>query len=557
MFFSKYFANEAQQDVDFDEDDEFSAAQSMQIAHEWANSIRDKLKSSHVATSADFRSQTIKERRQAGQPERKGYMYLGKRVPYSEELREQLAHRFFEFLSLQKVEGSITSINTYDDQMFTLGLGFSAKGQLPKVWRKLVASDPEIVDELKQKIDLTINSDGSVKYRGVKNNQAYDLLRDQLDDLVKLVNVLESDKHIQKLLDAEIAVIDDNLLKDLPDYVEKWSLTARLIVLHMGHWLQSLRVQTNTNDFRKCRNTLDVILTCYSLLADSPYNRKYNRLRAYPATYDGLYNSAWTVPYSYGVRRILSWIGGEELLKVFIKQGKRVTLENRNDRTMAQYKGKLCFQLESKKSNEFVCFDVKPVNNNVAPAATKKQFSIQNSPDKNHVIYDAVNSLNEYFKTNDMRSRYTLLASYLVTPNVDSHKFAAHLFSNMLNGALEACGLPLKSRFKTVFAQNMQIDMDTNQGLIGISGPILKARNTVWILQTSSGTDDFNQTAWWIDIIVGDTTYTFPVIASDADGHPYNPVVEAYKSFLYLILEKAYDNLIITRDDIRKSGVKL
>lgn len=85
----------------------------------------------------------------------KGYLAQKADAASGEAKRATLA-----FTALQDREGSTAAINTWDNQIFTWGTGFSGLGTLPMVMSRLVASSPAAVKRL---------ADCGVKYLGAGN----------------------------------------------------------------------------------------------------------------------------------------------------------------------------------------------------------------------------------------------------------------------------------------------------------------------------------------------------------------------------------------------------
>ncbi len=137
-------------------------------------------------------------------------------------------------------EGGLDGINTYDDQIFTWGKGFSG-GDLKEVMRTMFKEDPE-AEKLLLRAGIALvgdtwmvvnNATGGVE----TGNNALRLL--QYDNkLLSVFITLGSDpKHAQHAANAQWAYMKDRTGK-VPKYAMNWPDDTIRLAAHLSHWME-------------------------------------------------------------------------------------------------------------------------------------------------------------------------------------------------------------------------------------------------------------------------------------------------------------------------------
>lgn len=131
-------------------------------------------------------------------------------------------------------EGAVSSVNTYDNQRFTWGRGWSAQTTLPAIIDRFFASDPAARLELLEagfthrdgKWLFVRTSDGRV----LEDNDALDAFKADSQFLSLIANLSEDPAHHQQLTDAQWASTS------VPAAVAGWDATSVRFGAHCAQW---------------------------------------------------------------------------------------------------------------------------------------------------------------------------------------------------------------------------------------------------------------------------------------------------------------------------------
>lgn len=219
--------------------------------------------------------------------------------------------------SLLQAEGNWCSINTYDNQGFTWGMGFSNNGDLPKVLKAWFQHCPDAERSLKRLGFVFVpTQNGPTLSRTTIND-----LRKQRIEWRSLYNILdpksfteEPDK--QRTVRRRNTFINAQLEQLLsrgsgalaiPDYAKGWPLDMLIAGAHLTHWMRKLSWHVNVNDYARCDNVTKLLNTAYRILA---------KKRLCGVKLDES-NECVIVPFASGLNRIRSWALGTSMTDSF------------------------------------------------------------------------------------------------------------------------------------------------------------------------------------------------------------------------------------------------
>jgi hypothetical protein len=174
-------------------------------------------------------------------------------------------------------EGTVDSINTYDDQILTWGKGFSARsGSMNEVLMIMFQSDPEARNELlRAGIDCgrkswrVVNTDtGMVE----ADDDALRLLQFDSKLLGVFVSLGRDPEHQQHALDAQWAAMEKHAAH-VPEYAYDWPESSIALCAHLAHWSPAFGWGSHPKSFEGTNGDLVAIARTWALLAKS--NKKY------------------------------------------------------------------------------------------------------------------------------------------------------------------------------------------------------------------------------------------------------------------------------------------
>lgn len=205
-----------------------------------------------------------------------GYMVLGNCPVFMPQSVRLSPEQKCMLGSLLQAEGNWCSINTYDNQGFTWGMGFSNNGDLPKVLKVWFQHCPDAERSLKRLGFVFVSTQhGPTLSRATIND-----LRGQRIEWRSLYNMLDPQSFTEELdkkravrrRDTFINAQLKQLLRSgwgalaIPDYAENWPLDMLIAGAHLTHWMRLLSWHRNIKDYSKCHNVAELLDAAYSLL---------------------------------------------------------------------------------------------------------------------------------------------------------------------------------------------------------------------------------------------------------------------------------------------------
>jgi hypothetical protein len=189
-------------------------------------------------------------------------------------------------------EGTVDSINTYDDQIVTWGKGFSAKsGSMNEVLEIMFTSDPEARHMLlRAGIDLDaktwriVNEETGMIETG---NDALRLMQFDTRLLSVFVALGRDPKHQQHALDAQWAAMEKGAAK-VPEYAYDWPESAIALAAHLAHWSPAFGWGYHPEAFAQANGDLVEVVKAWARLSRS--NPKYSTI---------LGNGAFVGPFDF------------------------------------------------------------------------------------------------------------------------------------------------------------------------------------------------------------------------------------------------------------------
>jgi hypothetical protein len=174
-------------------------------------------------------------------------------------------------------EGTVDSINTYDDQILTWGKGFSAKsGSMNEVLMIMFESDPEARHELlRAGIDCgrnswkVVNTDTGMIETG---DNGLRLLQFDKKLLGVFVGLGRDPEHQQHALDAQWAVMEKHAAH-VPEYAYGWPESSIALCAHLAHWSPAFGWGSHPQAYSGVNGDLVEVARVWSRLAKS--NEKY------------------------------------------------------------------------------------------------------------------------------------------------------------------------------------------------------------------------------------------------------------------------------------------
>ncbi|MEV4316264.1 hypothetical protein [Actinocrispum sp. NPDC049592] len=174
-------------------------------------------------------------------------------------------------------EGTVDSINTYDDQILTWGKGFSGKsGSMNEVLMIMFEQDPEArAVLLRAGIDCgrnswrVVNTDtGMIE----TDDNALRLMQFDKKLLGVFVTLGRDPEHQQHALDAQWAAMEKHAAH-IPEYAYDWPESSIALAAHLAHWSPAFGWGTHPKSFEKTGGDLVEIAGVWGRLAAS--NPKY------------------------------------------------------------------------------------------------------------------------------------------------------------------------------------------------------------------------------------------------------------------------------------------
>ncbi len=239
-------------------------------------------------------------------------------------------------------EGGWTSINTYDNQVFTFGRGFAAFGTLPQLLEEWFQDD-NIANEFK-KYGVTLNGThiqvvDTEKGKVVTDKEAYQYIKEHIELQYLFVNIGEDPEYIQSLIDAQYTVLSTDGACVIPGFAANWEPEACQAAAHIQHWLPAIGWKTNNSAYKKCQNSVDVVRTAYTLMGKAAQNGK-KWIKSGFSSINSLNSQTFVLNNSIGASHISHWGGGEVWKDVKALAGASIAISNA-DITAGKYSGKI------------------------------------------------------------------------------------------------------------------------------------------------------------------------------------------------------------------------
>jgi len=143
-------------------------------------------------------------------------------------------------------EGSSAAINTYDNQRFTWGRGWSALSTLPKLVQGYFKADPQLRQEL---MEAGFTNDGAAKAPGdswlfvdvergvvLEGKAALEALQTNRKFANVLIEIAEDDEHLQKMVDTQFEQIKYPKAFEEQWNAQKWTEETARFAFHCAHW---------------------------------------------------------------------------------------------------------------------------------------------------------------------------------------------------------------------------------------------------------------------------------------------------------------------------------
>ncbi|MGN6378082.1 MAG: hypothetical protein ACTHNU_03960 [Gaiellales bacterium] len=189
-------------------------------------------------------------------------------------------------------EGTVDSINTYDDQIVTWGKGWSAKsGSMNEVLELMFQSDPEAKHVLlRAGIDMdartwrVVNEETGMIETG---NDALRLMQFDTRLLSVFVTLGRDPKHQQHALDAQWTAMQKGAAH-VPEYAYGWQESSIALAAHLAHWSPAFGWGYHPQAFADTKGDLVEIVKAWARLAK--HNSKYTTI---------LKNAAFIGPYDF------------------------------------------------------------------------------------------------------------------------------------------------------------------------------------------------------------------------------------------------------------------
>jgi len=182
-------------------------------------------------------------------------------------------------------EGGTSSINTYDDQIFTWGRGFSGKTFLKGILQDLLSSNASIKEKFTS-VGVGVDANNNIMVVDTKSgnitsgNAALYLIRSDTRLMSFFIEVGENKSTKQASADAQWKVISKNA-GNIPDFVydaktnkykDKWSDDAVALCAHFEHWLPAGGWRVFRSSYERTKgDLLEIIKVFSSLIGESPY----------------------------------------------------------------------------------------------------------------------------------------------------------------------------------------------------------------------------------------------------------------------------------------------
>ena len=173
-----------------------------------------------------------------------GYSYLGNSrtdpVPDWGVTDPQQKKVYDEIRKELFTEGGASSINTYDDQIVTIGWGFSMRaGGGIQVFRHTIAASTAFSNEL-LKVGITIRGDQALYVdtaakKMLTGNDALQKIRWDSKVLSKMITAMET--HATENTSSQVKVFKDIRMKSMPAEAFKWPTDSVRLAVHLSHWL--------------------------------------------------------------------------------------------------------------------------------------------------------------------------------------------------------------------------------------------------------------------------------------------------------------------------------
>ena len=178
-----------------------------------------------------------------------GVMYMGKPSEDPTPTGAQPGSLDAEIWKELDLEGSASAINTYDDQLFTWGKGWSAKTTLPAIADAFFAADPGAKNEL---LEAGFTHTGGkwlfvslTEERVLEDNAALSAFRGDIKFSSLVAHLVEDPAHQQQMVNAQWSALSTGgHAGDVPRTIRQawpggWSTAAVRFGAHCVHWGRS------------------------------------------------------------------------------------------------------------------------------------------------------------------------------------------------------------------------------------------------------------------------------------------------------------------------------
>lgn len=219
-----------------------------------------------------------------------------------------------------KKEGTYSSINTYDDEIFTWGKGFSVKGMLMDVLDELLKTNGKDYEKIFGNVGIKIvdkhfwvvDKDGKWLKDLPPTYDASKYIKSNTELLSFFIELAEKSDYYQDVINAQYNKGIASGAGSYPSYIlndsksgysDNWNNTSVTVLCHLSFW-SGYGWHAGTERYKDTKGELDKIL----------YKYLYNTIKNYPATRKGevIESGIYRWNISYNVIERLKQFGNPE-----------------------------------------------------------------------------------------------------------------------------------------------------------------------------------------------------------------------------------------------------
>lgn len=229
-------------------------------------------------------------------------------------------------------EGSVSSINSWDGEIFTWGRGISAKaGNLSAVLTKMFSSDV-VIKSYFTSVGITVDASNVLRVVDTKTGaikKGIPALKYIINDtkiLSFFIEIGDNKSTQQQALDAQFDIVKDNAAKipfyvynsKLNKYKDSWSDASAALAAHLSHWLYAGSWKINSYKETK-GDVLKIIQAFYLSLykhkvsfykKDSKTGKKVKYMVVQKFKNGAYINSYVAATYYQGIKQLKKFAGG-------------------------------------------------------------------------------------------------------------------------------------------------------------------------------------------------------------------------------------------------------